>query len=96
MNPMTNPGMAFTLLGVGVFLAIASLLVPILFFMKKVYYRGDVNMGTMNASVRQGIFISAGVIFMAAMHLYHVDDLKMVLALWATIGCLEVMIQAVE
>ncbi len=96
MNPMTNPEMAFILLGIGLFLVIASVSVPIIFFIKKVYYRGDVSMATMNASVRQGVLLSAGVIFMGAMHLYRVDDLKMILALWATIGCIEVMIQAVE
>lgn len=50
----------------------------------------------MNASVRQGILISFGVVFTGVLYVFNITELRLILAVWATIGCLEVMIQAVE
>lgn len=60
MDPTTAVMMGFSLMGTGVFLAGSSLLSLTLFFMKKIYYRGDVNLGTIHASIRQAILLSIG------------------------------------
>lgn len=96
MNPIPNPPLAFSLLGIGIFLTASSLLAPILFFMKKVYYRGDVNLGTMNASIRQSILIATGIIFLGALLLYHITEWHILLTALTTLGCIEVMFQAID
>ncbi len=96
MNPANNPELAFLLLFIGFFLFGISLLIPLIFFAKKIYYRGDVNLGTMNASVRQGILFMIGIIAMCALHLYQIHEMHFILAIWATVGCLEVMIQVLD
>jgi hypothetical protein len=60
MNPVPDETrkIAFYLMGGAVFLASSSLLAPIIFFIKKVYYRGDVSTITMNASIRQAILLT--------------------------------------
>ncbi|MBP9779943.1 hypothetical protein KBD33_04970, partial [Candidatus Gracilibacteria bacterium] len=60
MNPVSEPIIAFSLMGLGVFLASSSLLAFLIFFTKKIYYRGDVYIRTMNASLRQGMLITIG------------------------------------
>lgn len=69
---------------------------PIIFFIKKIYYRGDVHIQTMNASVRQAILITIGGILMLTLHMFHIDEARLIMTVWAIIGCIEVMIQAVE
>lgn len=83
-------------MGVGVFLSGTSFLAPIIFFMKKIYYRGDVHIQTMNASVRQSILIVAGIMVMTALRVLHIDEARLIMTVWAIIGCIEVMIQAVD
>lgn len=96
MNPLTNPELSLALLGTGIFLSAGSILIMLLFFIKKVYYRGDVTISTMNASVRQGILISFGIVFTGVLYLFHITETRLILAVWATLGCIEVMIQAIE
>ena len=96
MNPVTEPGIAFSLMGLGLFLALSSFLACILFFLKKLYYRGDVHVRTMNASLRQAILITIGVILMLTLRAFHIYESKLILTVWMVLACLEVMIQAVE
>jgi hypothetical protein len=96
MNPESDPKMAFWLMGTGVFLASSSFLSVFLFFFKKIYYRGDVSLQTMNASVRQGILLSVWGILMIALRSLHIYEPRLILTVWLTLGCLEVMIQAVD
>ena len=58
MDPTTNVMMGFSLMSMGLFLALSSFLSLLLFFTKKIYYRGDVNLTTIHASIRQAILIS--------------------------------------
>jgi hypothetical protein len=60
MDPTTALVMAFSLMSMAVFLASSSLTSLVLFFLKKIYYRGDVNISTIHASIRQAILLSAG------------------------------------
>ena len=58
MDPTTNVMMGFSLMSMGLFLAGSSFLSLALFFMKKIYYRGDVHISTIHASIRQAILLS--------------------------------------
>jgi hypothetical protein len=64
MDPTINMMMAFSLMAIGIFLALSSFLSLALFFAKKVYYRGDVHLTTIHASIRQSILIAIGTILM--------------------------------
>jgi hypothetical protein len=50
----------------------------------------------MNASLRQAILLTIGAILMLALYGLHIYETRLILTIWATLGCLEVMIQAVE
>lgn len=98
MNPVPDDTrrIAFYLMGFAVFLACSSILAPVIFFMKKIYYRWDVSILTMNASVRQAILITLGGIAMVILFFFRILEPRLVAMIWAAIGCLEVMIQAIE
>lgn len=96
MNPLSDLKMSFSLMGIWVFLLSSSFLAPIIFFIKKVYYRGDVHIQTMNGSVRQAILITIWGLLMLVLHMFHIYEPRLIITVWATIWCLEVMIQAVE
>lgn len=96
MNPIPNPERALILMGIGSFLALVSLLAPIIFFLKKIYYRGDVNLGVMHSSLRQSILLGLLAIFMGIMTLYKVTETKVLVAAIATVLCIEIMFQALD
>jgi hypothetical protein len=50
----------------------------------------------MNASLRQSVFITIGSIMMLILYAFHLFEPKLIMIVWAAIGCLEVMAQAVE
>ncbi|MFZ3233111.1 MAG: hypothetical protein WA194_06425 [Patescibacteria group bacterium] len=58
LDPETNFTVAFTAMGIAVFLAIASFSSITFYGFKKVYYRGEIHPGVFFASVRQGILFS--------------------------------------
>lgn len=98
MNPLPTETrtLAFSLMGLATLLAGSSILAPIIFFIKKIYYRGDVSTITLNASVRQAILITLGMIAMVILYFFRIFEPRLIAMIWATIGCLEVMIQAIE
>lgn len=50
----------------------------------------------MNASLRQSILITIGALLMMILYGFHLFDPKLIMIVWAAVGCLEVMAQAVE
>ncbi len=98
MNPIPEDTrkIAFYLMWGAVFLASSSLLAPVIFFIKKIYYRGDVSILTLNASVRQAILLTLGGIAMVIFYFFRILEPRLIATIWLAIGCLEVMIQAVE
>ncbi len=96
MSPEKDIHTAIILMGTSIFLACSSILSMIVFFMKKIYYRGDVNMSTMNASLRQAILMTVGGIMMFILYVLHLFEPRLIMIVWAAMGCLEVMAQAVE
>lgn len=87
MNPVPTEArqMAFSLMGIAIFLAGSSILAPVIFFMKKVYYRGDVSILTMNASVRQAIFLTLGVLSMIALYFFRIFEPRLIAMIWLAI-----------
>ena len=96
MDPTTALCMAFSLMSMAVFLASSSLTSLVLFFLKKIYYRGDVNISTIHASIRQAILLSAGWILMVGLYGVHIYEPRLIATVWLTLGCIEVMAQAIE
>ena len=96
MNPIPHPTRSLTLMGIGLFLMVASLLAPLIFFLKKVYYRGDVNLSTMSASIRQAILLALTTIFFMVLSLYNIQEWHITLTGLATLACVEVMFQALD
>jgi hypothetical protein len=96
MDPTTNVVMGFSLMSIGLFLAGSSFLSLALFFMKKIYYRGDVNLTTIHASIRQAILLSIGAILMIGLYGAHIYEPRLIATVWLTLGCIEVMAQAIE
>ncbi len=96
MDPNTALMMAFSLMSMAVFLTASSSLSLILFFIKKIYYRGDVNISTIHSSIRQAILLSVGGIMMVALYGAHIYEPRLIATVWLTLGCIEVMAQAIE
>lgn len=96
MSPEKDIRSALILMSVSVFLSCTSAGSMILFFLKKIYYRGDVSLSTMNASVRQSILITLAGIMMFVLYALHLSELRLILIVWAAVGCLEVMAQSIE
>lgn len=96
MNPENDLKMAFLLMSTAIFLAGSSFLSFFIFFIKKVYYRGDVTTSTMNASIRQSCLLLIGTIVMFALRTFHIAELNTVLAVWGALIILELMFQALD
>ena len=96
MDPTNAMMMAFSLMSMAVFLTSSSFLSLILFFLKKIYYRGDVHIGTIHSSIRQAILLSIGGIMMAFLYGVHIYESRLIATVWLTLGCIEVMAQAIE
>ena len=96
MNPLNNPNLSLSLMGIGIFLAMTSFLAPFLYFFKKIYYRGDVNISTMHASLRQGILLTTAVLFLGVLFLFQIREWQVFATAIATILCIEVMFQALS
>jgi hypothetical protein len=96
MDPTTNVMMGFSMMGMGLFLTLSSFLSLGLFFVKKIYYRGDVYVSTLHASIRQSILISVGSILMIGLYGAHIYEPRLIATVWLTLGCIEVMAQAIE
>jgi hypothetical protein len=96
LNPEQDPKLAFSLMAIALTLAGSSFLSVFLFFLKKIYYRWDVTLSTMSASIRQALLILFGSGMMAVLYALHIYESRLILMVWAAIACLEVMIQAVE
>lgn len=96
MDPLNDPSLAFSLMATGVFLASSSFLSMFIFFTKKIYYRGDVNLSTMHASIRQSILLSIGGLLMITLYGLRIYETRLIWTVWLTLGCIEVMIQAIE
>lgn len=96
MNPETDPVLAFSLLSATLALASMSFLTGVFFFIKKIYYRWDVTLSTMSASIRQAILCTVGIFIMAILFALHIFEPRLALTAWTAIACLEVMIQAVH
>jgi hypothetical protein len=96
MDPTTNVMMGFSMMGMGLFLTLSSFLSLGLFFVKKIYYRGDVYVSTLHTSIRQSILISVGSILMIGLYGAHIYEPRLIATVWLTLGCIEVMAQAIE
>ncbi|MDD2693765.1 MAG: hypothetical protein PHY14_02435 [Candidatus Gracilibacteria bacterium] len=96
MSPEKDIQTALILMSISLLLASSSILSMLIFFVKKIYYRGDVTMSTMNASLRQAILITLGGFMMFTLYVLHLFEPKLIMIVWAAVGCLEVMAQAVE
>ncbi len=83
-------------MSMAVFLTSSSLLSLILFFFKKIYYRGDVHISTIHSSIRQSILLTIGGIMMTFLYGAHIYETRLIITLWLTLGCIEVMVQAIE
>ncbi len=79
-----------------VILAGGSLFAFVLFFIKKIYYRGEVYVATMNASLRQATLIMIGTIGTLGLSIYGISQPKLVLIIWMVMMVIEVMAQALE
>lgn len=96
LNPEQDPKLAFSLMTIALVLSGSSFLSVFLFFLKKIYYRGDVTLSTMSASIRQSLLIMLGAVMMIILYALHIYESRLIMMVWAAIACLEVMIQAVE
>lgn len=98
MNPLPweSQKIAFSLMALALFLTSSSLLAPLVFFIKKIYYRGDVSLLTMNTSVRQAILFTLGCLAMLFLYYFRIFEPKLIAMIWATVGCLEVMMQVLD
>lgn len=59
LDPESNLPVAFSIMGMAIFLAASSFSAMALYLFKKIYYRGEVHAGTLRASVRQGVVLAA-------------------------------------
>lgn len=58
MDPESNIKVAITTIGIATFLTLSSFLTLIIYFFKKIYYRGEIFISHLNSSLRQGIFMT--------------------------------------
>jgi hypothetical protein len=58
MNVENNLMVGLTIMGIASFLASSSFLSLVIYFFKKIYFRGEVYISTIHTSLRQGILLS--------------------------------------
>lgn len=96
MNPETDLSLAFALMALAVTLAGSSLLAFIIFFIKKIYYRGEVYVATMHASLRQSTLMMLASMGTAWLYIYGIPQMKLILAIWMVMMIIEIMVQSLE
>lgn len=96
LNPELDTKLAFSLIGFALFLVGSSILSMFLFFLKKIYYRGEVTLSTMSASIRQSILITIGFLMMSLLFALQIHNNQLIAMVWAALACFEIMIQALE
>lgn len=96
MNPIPNPKLSISLLALAIFLSASSFLTPILYFLKKIYYRGDVNIVHINSSLRQSILIVLMILFTSLLHILNIEDNTILITAIISILCIEIMFQAID
>lgn len=96
LDPTNRPELSLGLMSVATLLTGMSVGAMILFFIKKLYYRGDVHISTMNSSIRQAFLLTLGGIMMVVISGFGISEIRLILIIWAALACVEVMMQALS
>lgn len=96
MNPESDFQIAFILMGTAVFLFGSTFLALFIYFIKRIYYRGEVYMSTLNASLRQSTLMMIAAIATITIYSYNIFDPKLIALIWAAVICFEVMMQTLD
>jgi hypothetical protein len=97
MNPETDLSFSFALMSLAVILAGSSILAFLIFFIKKIYYRGEVYVATMHASVRQATLIMLACIGTLGLYSYYGSlQPKLVLTFCMVMMIIEIMAQSLD
>lgn len=96
LDPYTNTTLAIILVSVSFFLLVSSLLGVILYFFKKIYFRGDVGVYNVITSVRQAAFISAYIMSLLVFLYFEIPLIFPLIALFFVVTFLELFIQSLH
>ena len=66
MDPERNLPVAYATMGVALTLCCTSLLSLVLYFFKRIYYRGMVDASILHTSIRQGLLVTLGLVGVVA------------------------------
>ena len=95
LDPERNLAVSYTTMGTALTLAVASISGILIYFFKKVYYRGLISKETLNASVRQGFLFAIGLLGIAIFHKLGILNVKTGGLLLCILFLLELMIQSI-
>ncbi|HRI36200.1 MAG TPA: hypothetical protein PK765_03935 [bacterium] len=83
-------------MGISALLAVMSLVGIVLYFIKRIWYRGEVSFATLMTSVRQGTLLAIFLLAMIAFHRFGIMQVSTVGLLASTLICLELLIGSLD
>lgn len=96
MNPENNIQVSYITIWVAFFLAVSSFLSLIIYFFKKIYYRWEIYLSTLNSCLRQWIFITWYIIGIIIFNKIWVLNYTTSLLLLVPLMFIEVLFQAIS
>lgn len=96
MDPYQNPLLSSILLGISFIFSITSFLTVILYFIKKIYFRGEVSMYHIFSSLRQAFFINLVVLAYILLEMYAIPVLVPALVIATLFVLLELLWKNLE
>lgn len=95
MDPESNLSVAYSVMWTAAFLTITSILTLIIFFFKKIYYRWQILMTNLNASLRQWIFAAWYMIWVVIFNWMWVYNIKTAALLFVSLLFIELIFQTI-
>lgn len=96
VDPERNLVVAYATMGIALSLASMSIISMILYFIKRVYYRGIVTVSALHASIRQGCFVTAGLVGLVAFQKLGILNLRTGGLIFFILFLFELMIQSLS
>lgn len=96
MDPETNLRVAFATMWVATFLTASSIITLIIYFFKKIYFRWEIYLSNLNASLRQSIFLTSYMIWIVVFIWMWVYNIKTAVLLFVVLLFIELIFQTIS
>ncbi|MDD2565822.1 MAG: hypothetical protein PHZ26_01755 [Candidatus Gracilibacteria bacterium] len=94
MDPESNLSVAIATITTASFLSLSSLFTLVIYFFKRIYYRGEMFISNLNSSLRQGILLAGYILGVITFYSVGVYNLKTAILLLISLIFIELIFQS--